>query len=296
MQVVNRNRALFDPAYLSTSQLDDFIVVAEIGGKDVYLDPGQKLCPFGMLHWKHTLAAGFRDSDKGIVAGNTPADIYTANVTQRIADLTIDPSGGVKGSVRFVMRGQDALHWRQLTLENDEDEVKKQFNEAIRAYMPDGVQANFNHFLGLTDYETNLLAIVDISGNLATATGKHLFLPELFFESHATHPFVAEDKRSSPVDVHYPKLEQDEVTYELPADVAVDTPPAPSSISWPNRAVFKSSATAKGNQIITTRTVGYNFTILEPKDYTDLHDFYQKVAVADQQQLVLARAQAAKGN
>lgn len=296
MQVVNRNRALFDPSYLSTSQLDDYIVVAEIGGKEVFLDPGQKLCPFGLLHWKHTLAAGFRDSDKGLSAGTTPADVYTTNVTQRIAALTIDPSGTVKGSVRFVMRGQEALHWRQLTLENDEDEVKKRFNEAIRAYMPDGVQANFNHFLGLTDYETNLLAIVDISGNLATATGKHMFLPELFFESHASHPFVAEEKRSSPVDVHYPKLEQDEVTYELPPDFTVDTPPAPASIAWPNHAVFKSSSAAKGNQISTARTVGYNFTILEPKDYGELHDFYQKVAAADQQQLVLTRAQQARGN
>jgi hypothetical protein len=296
MQVVNRNHALFDPTYLSTSQLDDYIVVAEIGGKEVYLDPGQKLCPFGLLHWKHSLASGFRDSDKGIAAGTTPAGIYTANVTERIAALTIDPSGGVKGLIRFVMRGQDALHWRQLTLENDEDEVKKQFNEAIRAYMPDGVQANFNHFLGLSDYEANLLAIVDISGNLATATGKHLFLPELFFESHASHPFVSEDKRSSPVDVHFPKVEEDEVTYHLPDDFAVDAPPAPASVAWPNHAIFKSSSSAKGTQIITTRTVGYNFTILEPKDYSDLHDFYQKVAAADQQQLVVTRAQQAKGN
>ena len=25
-----------------------------LDGKDVYLDPGQKMCPFGLLHWKHT--------------------------------------------------------------------------------------------------------------------------------------------------------------------------------------------------------------------------------------------------
>jgi hypothetical protein len=35
---------------------------------------------------------------------------------------------------------------------------------------------------------------------------------------------------------------------------------------------------------------------LPSKDYGDLHDFYQKVATADQQQLVLTRAQVAKGN
>jgi len=296
IQVVNRNRAIFDPNYLSTRQLDDYLAIVELGGKEVFLDPGQKLCPFGLLHWKHTLASGFRISDKGPQAGIAPAAPYTANVIQRTGVLDVDSSGAVKGSVRFVMKGQEALHWRQLTLRNDEDEVKKQFNEFARRYMPDGVQADFNHFVGLQEYDANLLAVVDVSGNLATATGKHVFLPELFFESHSTHPFVSQDKRTVPVDVHFAQLEQDEVTYHLPAEFTVDTPPAPANITWPNHAVFKDSSTVKGSDVIVARTLGYNFTMLESKEYGDLHDFYQKVAAADQQQLVLTRALAAKGN
>ena len=31
------------------------------------------------------------------------------------------------------MTGPNALYWRQLTLENDEDEVKKEFNETMRS-------------------------------------------------------------------------------------------------------------------------------------------------------------------
>jgi hypothetical protein len=296
MQVVNRNRALFDATYLSTSQLDDYIAVVNMGGKETYLDPGQKMCPYGLLHWKHMLAAGFRESDKGISAGTTPASPYTANVIDRVADLNIDSSGGVKGTIRFIMRGQEALRWRQLTLQNDESEVKKQFNEAIRQYMPDGVQADFNHFLGLPDYESNLLASVDVSGNLATITGKHLFLPELFFASHASHPFTASDKRTTPVDVHFAQMDQDEVTYHVPAEFTVDNLPPLASLGWPNHAVFKASSSVKGNDVVTTRAVGYNFTMLDSKEYGDLHDFYRKVAAADQQQLVLTRSQAAKGN
>jgi len=43
------------------------------------------------------------------------------------------------------------------------------------------------------------------------------------------------------------------------------------------------------------RTLAYNFTLLDSKDYPDLHDFYQKVATADQQQLVLTALRIAKG-
>jgi len=94
----------------------------------------------------------------------------------------------------------------------------------------------------------------------------------------------------------FAKIEQDEVTYHVPAEFTVDNPPAPASIGWPNPAAFKASFSLKGNDVITTRTEGYNFTMLDPKEYGDLHDFYQKVAAADQQQLVLTRSQTARGN
>jgi len=204
MQVVNRNRAIFDNGYLSTRQLDDYLAIVVLDGKEIFLDPGQKMCPYGRLHWKHTLASGFRISDTGASIATTPGGTYKNSVVQRIANLTVDEQGTVDGIARIVMTGPDALHWRQLALENDEAEVKKQFNEAIRASLPDGVQADFDHFLSLDDETVNLIALVKVSGNLATATGKHFFLPGLFFQSQAKHPFVAQDKRTIPIDVHYP--------------------------------------------------------------------------------------------
>jgi hypothetical protein len=235
-------------------------------------------------------------SDNGTGAATTPLGAYTATAYNRIADLKIDDSGGVTGSARFVLTGQEALYWRQLAIQNDETEVKKQFNEVIRGFMPDGVTADFNHFIALPDYNSNLIAMVDVSGNMGTATGKHFFLPGLFFEAHARHPFVAQDKRTTLVDVHYPRMESDEVTYHLPASLVVETAPAPADISWPSHAIFKVKTNSSGNDIVVVRTVAFNFSILPSKDYSDLHDFYQKVATADQEQLVLTRSQVAKGN
>lgn len=59
VQVVNRDRAIFDDNYLKVGQLDDYLALLSIDGKDVYVDPGEKMCPFGYLHWKHTYASGF---------------------------------------------------------------------------------------------------------------------------------------------------------------------------------------------------------------------------------------------
>jgi hypothetical protein len=294
--VVNRDRALFDQNYLSGSQFDNDVVIVSLGGKDVYLDPGQKMCPFGRLHWKHTLATGLRLTDKGAEIESTPALTYKDSAVVRVANLTIDETGNLTGTVRFVMNGPAALHWRQLGLENDEEEVKKQFNESVRAYLPEGVQADFDHFIGLQDSNTNLVATIKVSGTIGTVTGKRFFLPGFFLESRASHPFIAQDKRTIPVDVHYPMMEQDDVTYYLPPGFKVDSAPQDANSVWPDHAILKIHSSAIKDTITISRAFAHNFTILNPKEYPDLHDFYLKVAAADQQPLVLARIPATQGN
>ena len=296
MQLVDRNRATFDYSYLSTNQLDDYIAIVEIDGKDVFLDPGQKMCPFGTLHWKHSLASGLRSSDKGAVLGTTPAINYKSAGVKRVANLNVDGQGNVNGTAQLVMSGPDALFWRQLALENDEEEVSKQFNESLREYLPDGVQGDFDHFLSLDDYSVNLTAIIKISGTLGAATGKHFFLPGLFFESRASHPFVAQDKRITPVDVHYARMEQDDVTYHLPPGFSVESAPKTPDVTWQRHAALRIDSTVDSGSVEVFRTFARGFAILDPKEYKDLHDFYQKLATADQQQLVLTRATPAKGN
>jgi hypothetical protein len=60
--------------------------------------------------------------------------------------------------------------------------------------------------------------------------------------------------------------------------------------------VLKSASTTSADGVEVTRTLAYNFTLLKADEYSALHDFYQKVATADEQQLVLDRAPVAKGN
>ena len=297
MQVVNRDRAIFDPGYLTIGQLDDFLVILDLDGKELMLDPGQKMCPFGMLHWKHSLASGLQLSPAGYpVRGTTPAARYTESATYRIADLALDAPDTVKGTARFIMSGQDALAWRQLALANDEGEVRKKFNESLRAEMPTGVQAELNHFAELDRYDSKLTAFIDISGNIGTVTAKHSFLPAFLFHAREKHPFVAQDQRTIPVDVQYPRIEKDEVTYHLPPGQNVEVQPQPTNVAWTDNAVLKANGVAEGNDVTVGRTLAFNFTVLPPQEYGGLHQFFKKVVASDQQQLVLTRSQGGRGN
>ena len=110
----------------------------------------------------------------------TPGASYKSAATTRVADLELDAQGNVTGIARFSMTGPEALYWRQIALENDEDEVKKKFNDSIRASLPDGVTADFDHFLELENYESDLMGVVKVSGTMGAVTGKRFIVPGCF--------------------------------------------------------------------------------------------------------------------
>jgi hypothetical protein len=295
-QVVDRSQDIFDDRYFSLDQLDNYVAIVVLDGKEVYLDPGEKMCPFGLLHWKHTLTSGFRMTDKGPALVQTPAGTYKDAVVQRVSDLALDPGGSVKGTVRYIMSGSEALYWRQLALVNDADEVKKQFNEAVQSDLPNGVYSEFDHFLGLDDEDTNLAAIVKLSGTLGASTGKRFFLPALVFQARARHPFVSADKRVTPIDVHYARTEEDSFFYHLPPGYNLESPPQKTNASWLDHAALKVSWAPTPDGMNIQRALVYNFAMLDPSEYSRLHDFYQKVATVDQQPFVLTRGEVAHGN
>jgi hypothetical protein len=281
---------------MNINQLDDTVVLLGIDGKGVLVDPGERMAPFETVNWRHSEAGGLRQSAQGPGYAATPLQPYTNNTTMRTADITLDAHGGITGSIQIVMSGQAALRWRQTALRNDEAEVKKQFDHDLEGLVPDGVEAHLDHFLSLDDPETNLMAIVKTQGTLGAATSKRLMLPGFFFEARGRTPFVSQEKRQEAVDMHYGDQVSEHVTYHLPDGVTVEGAPADAKISWAGHAVCVIKTESTSGQIVVNRTLARAFSQAKPEEYQDLRGFYQKVAVSDQQPLVLTSSAPAKGN
>ncbi|MGH9562921.1 MAG: DUF3857 domain-containing protein [Terracidiphilus sp.] len=297
MQVVNRDEGTFDPSYMTLWQLDDDVVILSTGGKETVLDPGEKMCPFATVSWRHSGAEGLRQSANGAGRADTPALLFGTNTVKRSGELTIDRTGSVSGTLQIMMTGQEALLWRQRSLELDATELKKQFDrDKLDGVVPDGVDAHVDHFLGLDEPDRVLMAVVQVKGTLGTATTKRLILPGFFFESHGGAPFVSEEKRLEPVDLQYADQVTDQLTYDLPAGAAVEGAPQDARFSWPDHALYIVKTKPAPGQITVARVLADAFTIAKPEEYQDLRGFYQKVAAADQGQLVLTISPAAKGN
>jgi hypothetical protein len=297
MKVVDREQGIFDITFLTLNQLDDTVVILSTGGKEISLDPGEKMCPFGTVSWRHSGAGGIRQSKEGSGGAISPHQSYPDNKTLRTGDVTLDANGDITASFRFVMTGQEALRWRQTALENDLDEVKKQFDHWLDSMVPEGIEAHVESITGLDDPEQNLIALVKARGNLGSATSKRLLVPSFFFETRGAHPFVAQDKRQLPVDMHYGDVVTDQITYHLPAGFSVEGAPQDSKTAWPEHSVLMNKTVVAPDKITIVRSLARAFTFAKPDEYQDLRGFYQKVATADQQQLVLTTATpAAKGN
>jgi hypothetical protein len=290
MKVADREYRLFDPSYLDFQQLEDDVVILKLGQQEVALDPGQKMCPFQTLHWRHAGAAGMRQDSDGRSPAQLPLQTYVDNTLFRNGDLTLDQHGAVTGTLKFIMTGQEALSWRQMALRNDEDEVKKQFDRWLEGTIPDGVQAHLDHWAGMDTAETKLVAVIKVEGSLGTATAKRLLLPGFFFATRANSPFVNQEKRQTAVDMHYAEQVTDQVVYRLPAGLAVEGKPQDATIPWPEHAVLVVKSAQEPGKITVAKQLGRAFTFAAPDEYQDLRGFYQKIAASDQQQLVLTTA------
>ncbi len=290
MKVVNRNQGTFDYTYFTMQQLDDDLVLAKIDGKETLLDPGEKMCPFGLVNWMHSGATGIRQSDAGPVTATTPMSSYKDNTLSRSGDLTLDETGSISGTINYAMNGQRALHWRQLALRNDVDEVKLQFDNELNNSAPKGVEAHVDHFINLDNPDTALFAVVKVHGAYGNATQKRLLLPGYFFNSRTSHTFVDQPTRQTPVDMSYAEQISDKILLHLPQHFKIETAPPPTSESWAGHAILAAQIKADDDTVASTRTLARAFTLAKPEEYQDLHNFYLKVATSDQQQLTLVRS------
>lgn len=292
MAVVDRNRDFFQPNYLNANQLDDLIVLVTIAGKEHAFDPGERYMQYGVLEWAHSMAGGIRQQDGHVVIANSPGIGYKDTVIQRYADITLGPDGTVSGDATLVYTGQLAARWRQKALEDDQVQLKKDFDDEIQPDLPPGLIVKTDHFLGLDSESANLMVRMKVSGSLGTGMGKRMLLPLSVFAAGAGNPF-ASSHREEPIDLRYPYQEIDQVTVHLPPGYQVESLPDKTQASLPQMAVYGIGVKSDGQTITFARDYILANILYAASDYAKLRGFFDEVSNKDRAQAVLHVAPAA---
>ncbi len=287
MGVVNRRSRIFDPMYMSLSQIDDDLAIVNVGGKEQFFDPGSRYCPYGHLAWDHTSVAGIRQTEDGIsLTQVTPGEPYTFSHTQRVADLALAPDGSVSGPITFVYTGSPALEWRQRALATDDAGIHESLKKSLEQMLPTGMDVHVDNIDRLTDYESPLKITYTVKGMLGSMTGKRLILPGDLFEATAT-PTFTEEKRDNVIYFHYAYVSQDAQRFKLPAGFTVESAPKPVQNPYQKSAMYSYAVESTPAAVTTRREFDMADTIIPTAEYGALKTYYSQMEQKDQESVVL---------
>ena len=154
-----------------------------LNGKEVFLDPGTKYCPYGMLDWRYAGNRGLRQSQtKGTEFGQTPLSSYNDAMIQRLAHLKLNDDGRYEGTVTIGFTGLEAMSRRREAGHTDDEGRKKSLEEEIKTWLPAGSEVTLSKKPKWDDTESAVAAEFKVSGPLATSAGKRWSIPPHLFE------------------------------------------------------------------------------------------------------------------
>jgi hypothetical protein len=290
--VTSRDRSFFFPSYLNLAQLDDYVAIVNVDGKELYFDPGARYCPYQHLAWKHSQAGGIRQTEGGAEMVQTPGESYTYSRTQRVADLTMDKDGGITGTVKMTYMGSPGLYWRQKALAGDAASLDQELRTSVENLMPNGIEVKVNSIEKLEDYDRPLVVKLDVKGQLGSSTGKRLLIPSDIFEANAK-PAFPHEKRDVGVYFPYSHMTQDAVRIAFPSTLTIESLPASDTASFQKFALYTMKIESTPTAITMHRDYALGEINFKTEEYPGLRTFYSKMENKDQEAVVLTFAPSA---
>ncbi len=280
--VPDRSEDIFVKQFLSTSQLDAEIAVVQLDGKDVFLDPGSKFCPYGDLDWRYTGVSGLRDKGNGAEFDVTPGPMYQQAIVTRLARVSLDQHGQLSGTVVLNFQGIQAMTRRQEAVKMDAEGRKKMLEDELRSMLPGNSQVTLQNSPDWDATETPLVAQFHIECPFAIAAGKHLMVMQHLFQVNESERFPSA-QRTNAVYFHYPWQEADEVHIKIPANMEIESL-APEDTVRLKYAFYKVQQKQDSpSELFSRRDFIMGDLIVVPQDYKELKDFFDKVKADDSQ-------------
>lgn len=290
MRVSDRDEYFFQENVPNSSQLTSEIVIVMVDGKEIFVDPGTALCPFGHLAWQHTSTQGIRQTANGSTAlANTPRPDYKDAISKRLGNITISEDGSAKGSIGIGWAGEEALVHRLRGLKTDDAGRKKELEDDLKAMLPSGATVELVSASGWDDGEKQLSANFKVEiPSYSSSAGKRMLVPTNLFESRNRQPFAHGD-RKQPVYFNFPYYLMDETTITFPASLQVENLPEVQPVQT-DYALYTMTDIKVRNSVKINRTYIMGGIAFHQNEYANLRKFFEGVNAGDTQSLVLTAA------
>lgn len=293
VRVGSRDDSFFSKKLPVSEQLDAELAVVVVDGKEMVLDPGTPNAPYGIVAWQKGHVPGLKLVKKQDAAWfDTPTLQAADALITRKAVLHIE-GDALKGKMTHVYKGQEALVRRLRNYNDDEAATKKALEEGLKKRFPDGAVINITKMTGMKTADPEVVIEYDVElPNAGSFAGSRALIPISVFHSTDKNPFAPATRRA-PVYFQYPFMEEDEVTLEVPAGYAVETMPNPTDIDA-NVIVYNTRYVNGTTSVTYHRKLMVDSMFVPREQYDKVRTVYSRITSADQEQVVLRKAPAAK--
>jgi len=263
----------------------------QVDHKDVYLDPGTKFCPYGMLRWTVTGTTAVKLYKEGGAFTVLPGAGAARAMTWRTAHLSLVDDGSVKGDLVVKFEGSDALEHRLVTLQTDEAGRNRDLEEEVKRWLPANATVKLTASQGWDQQEAPLTANFAIEvPSYAAVAGKRMLVTDYLFQTRQKEAFK-HSVRKYPVYFPYAFGELDEIVITLPQGYILESSPERQElvVDFGN---YRRVSEVTGNQIDMKRMLLLDRALFDLTIYEKLKAFFATVQTGDEAQTVLQRAEA----
>jgi len=284
--VSTRDVHFFNPNVMNPNDLNSNIVVVTLDGKDLFLDPGTALVPFGALPWWETEVSGLRITKDGGEWVTTPRSDPRDSRTERKALLKLTSSGTLEGKLTVTYTGQEAW-WRRLEEHDEDDADRKRFlEEQIKADIPSGSEVELVNRPDWDSASQFLVAQFNlrVPGWVAGA-GQRALMPVGLFGAQERLGFE-HATRTHPLYFNFPHQSADHIGIELPANWRVSSTPKPRTDDLTS-FVYSTWTEEQAGSLQLNRALSVNSVLVNIKFYGMVQGFFQTVRSGDEDQVIL---------
>ncbi len=287
LRASSRRDKVFDPKLLSEKQLGTEIIRVRMNGADLFLDPGTRFCPFGLVAWTSTSAPALQLDKNGGSFVVVPTATADKTVIRRVADVALNGEGSLKGEITIEFKGNDALERRLDALDSDEAGRRRNLEGELQSWLPAGSRVQLKDAQGWEASEEPLVARFSVEvADFATVAGQRLVIPTNLFRSGETEALASEE-RKYPVYFPYTYEVIDKVNVHLPAGYRLGTMPDGQDIRLAATR-FITTRSLQEDQLLLTRALIVNSIYFQPEQYEGLRVFFGKLKAADEEPVALA--------
>ncbi len=294
--VESRNRGPFLPNMEDAYSLHADLIWVRLNNQDVYLDPGSKFYPYGVLPWYETGVSGIRPTKDGVQMISIPHTEPGDTIRERHADLRLEADGSITGTLDVNFLGMWGCAEREDDRDEDEEGRKKDLMDNIKAGLPAGSEFEITKISNWNDSSkpVHVEGKVHISA-FATQAGHRTIVPVTIFQ--APEPgYFAQEKRVNSIFFRYPYTEKDSVSLHVPDGVKIESVPAGVKANPGAGFNYDLKASQAGNSITIERQFAVGGILFSAEDYPALRSFFRSVKTNDDTQIVLHAVQTSENH